>query len=65
MSLARLSGAITLTPSSTTVSPASVSSQLPPDSPARSTITDPGSMLRDRVGGDQQAAPGGPGSARW
>ena len=46
MSEGRLSGEITLTPfSETIVSPASVSSQLPPESPARSTITEPGAML--------------------
>src|SRR4029453_15022430 len=46
ISLGRLSGAITLTPLSTTVSPASLSSQLPPASPARSTITQPGDIPR-------------------
>ena len=46
ISLGRLSGAMILTPPSTTVSPAFVSSQLPPDSPARSTITEPGCMPR-------------------
>ena len=35
-----------MTPFSTTVSPAFESSQLPPDSPARSTITEPGCMSR-------------------
>ena len=39
-------GPITLTPFSTTVSPATVSSQLPPVSAARSTITEPATMLR-------------------
>ena len=46
MSDGRLTGEITFTPlSETTVLPASVSSQLPPESPARSTITEPGAML--------------------
>ncbi len=46
MSLGRFAGAITFTPlSETTVVRASVSSQLPPESPARSTITEPGAML--------------------
>jgi len=41
-----LRGPITLTPFSTTVSPGSVSSQLPPVSAARSTITEPGAIER-------------------
>ena len=52
--MGRLTGAITLTPfSETTVSPASVSSQLPPESPARSTITEPGPMFATACFGDQ------------
>ncbi len=46
MSEGRFTGEMTFTPlSETTVSPASVSSQLPPESPARSTITEPGAMF--------------------
>ena len=46
MSDARFAGAITLTPlSETTVLRASVNSQLPPESPARSMITEPGFMF--------------------
>ena len=73
MSLARLAGAMILTPPSSTVSPALVSSQLPPLSPARSTITEPGFMLRtpsavirigagaagDLGGGDDHVLPAG------
>ena len=51
MSLARLAGAITLTPlSETTVERGSVSSQLPPLSPARSTITGPAPYWRRPAG---------------
>ncbi len=46
ISLGRLTGPITLTPPSTTVSPALVSSQLPPVSAAMSTITEPGCIPR-------------------
>ena len=49
--LGRLPGAITLTPSSTTVSPARVTSVFPPVWPARSMITEPGAMLRYGLGG--------------
>ena len=45
MSLGRLRGAMILTPSASTVWPASVSSLLPPVSPARSMITEPGAMF--------------------
>ena len=44
MSEGRLSGEAIVTSCLTTVSPGSVSSQLPPASPARSTITEPGFM---------------------
>ena len=59
----RFSGATIVTSCSTTVSPGSDSSQLPPASPARSTITEPGFMrstasavtsLRRRAAGHQR-----------
>ncbi len=46
MRAGRFRGETIFTSCSTTVSPGSVSSQLPPDSPARSTITDPGFIPR-------------------
>ena len=42
----RLSGARMVTPPTRTVSPGRESSQLPPPSAARSTMTEPGCMLR-------------------
>ena len=65
MSLARFGGAITLTPPSSTVSPALVSSQLPPLSPARSTITEPGFMLRTPSAVIRIGAGAARGSGRW
>ncbi len=49
----RFSGETIFTSWRTTVSPGSVSSQLPPASPARSTITDPGFMPFDGLGGHE------------
>ena len=46
MSLTRLSGPITLTPSTSTVSPGFEGSALPPESAARSMITEPGAIPR-------------------
>ena len=57
------SGETIVTSCSTTVSPGSVSSQLPPASPARSTIDAAGLHALDRLGGDQASAPGGPGTS--
>ena len=42
-----------MTPPASTISPGRVSSQLPPVSAARSTITEPGRIALDRRGGDQ------------
>ena len=42
--LGRFSSPMTVTPPESTISPGFVSSQLPPVSAARSTITDPGRM---------------------
>ena len=60
----RLSGARILTSCRTTISPGSDSSQLPPVSPARSTITEPGLHQLDGLLGDQDRRRGGPGRAR-
>ena len=49
----RFSGETILTSCLTTVWPGSVSSQLPPDSPARSTITEPGFIPSHGLGGDE------------
>src|SRR6185369_2417198 len=46
IALGRLSSPTTVTPSSITVSPGCVSSQFPPASAARSTITEPGRIPR-------------------
>ena len=52
--LARLSQPTIVTPCLTTMSsPGRVSSQLPPRSAARSTITEPGAILRDHVFGHE------------
>ena len=53
MAAAGLRSPTIVTCSRTTVSPGSVSSQLPPASAARSTITEPGPHRRDHLGGDQ------------
>ncbi len=51
--LARLNQPMIVTPCSTTISPGRVSSQLPPRSAARSTITEPGAMRATMSRGDQ------------
>ena len=52
-----------VTPSRSTISPGAVSSQLPPVSAARSTITEPGRIAAHRVRGDEHGRAAGRGSA--